>query len=333
MIQSGKGVAHLETMRLTKSGARIEVLTAVTPICDRSGAVIAEAHLAWDISEVRRLQRQLAQAQKLESVGQLAAGIAHEINTPIQYIGDNAEFLARTFHDLSPFAARSAEIIQGLRRGPDPALADTLEQLRQSCDVDYLCEEAPKAIGQLAEGAQQVARIVRAMKEFSHPGAAEKVPLDINRAIQSTVVVSRNEWKYVAELTTDFDPALPPVPCLPGELNQTMLNLVVNAVHAIAEVVNGSTRKGEIQITTRRNGSWAEIRVRDTGTGIPEAIQSRVFDPFFTTKEVGKGTGQGLSIAYDVVVKKHGGTLSFETQVGAGTTFLVRLPLEASERK
>jgi PAS domain S-box-containing protein len=330
-IKAGERVAHLETVRLTKGGARVEVLMSITPIRDRSGAVIGGAHVVWDISEIRRLQRQLAQAQKLESVGQLAAGIAHEINTPIQYIGDNALFLADAFRSLSRFLSPHAEIVDGLRHGPNPKLADSLDRIQTEADVDYLCREVPKAIGQLSEGVQQVARIVRAMKEFSHPSSSDMVMLDVNRAIESTILVCKNEWKYVAEMTTDLDPGLPPVPCLAGEFNLVVLNLIMNAAHAIADVVEGSGQKGAIRVGTRHQGPWAEIRVSDTGAGIPEAIQSKIFDPFFTTREVGKGTGQGLSIAHAVIVKKHGGTLSFETASGAGTTFLVQLPLTQPE--
>jgi len=328
-IRAGERVNHQETVWLTKGGARIEVMMTVSPVLDRSGTVVGAAHLAWEISELRNLQRQLAQAQKLESVGQLAAGIAHEINTPIQYIGDNAAFLSGAFDDLKRIIQLHGQVAEGLRHGPAPELANTLDKAMRDVDAGYLCEEAPKAISQLSEGVQQVARIVRAMKEFSHPGTAEKVMLDVNRAIESTVLVSRNEWKYVADVVTDLDPELPPVPCLAGEFNQVILNLVVNAAQAIGDIVRGSGRKGKISISSRADGEWAEIRVTDTGTGIPEAIRPKIFDPFFTTKEVGKGTGQGLAIAYNVIVKKLDGALFFETECGAGTTFVVRLPLES----
>ena len=166
------------------------------------------------------------------------------------------------------------------------------------------------------------------MKDFSHPGSEDKTPLDLNRAIESTITVARNEWKYIADLETDFDPALPPVPCLPGEFNQAVLNLIVNAAHAIAaKFGDGAGGKGLITVKTRRDGDWADLRICDSGTGIPEAARGRIFEPFFTTKEVGKGTGQGLAIARSVVVDKHGGTIAFETESGKGTTFIVRLPL------
>ena len=193
--------------------------------------------------------------------------------------------------------------------------------------LDHHREEVPKALEALLEGIGRVARIVRAMKEFSHPGPIERMPVDLNHGIESTILVASHEWKYVAEISTDLDPDLPPVPCLAGELNQVILNLIVNAAHAISEVEKAPGAKGAIRISTRKDGEFAEIRVSDTGCGIPEAIQSRVFDPFFTTKPVGKGTGQGLALAYAVIVKKHKGTIRVESQPGRGTTFVIRLPL------
>jgi PAS domain S-box-containing protein len=267
-----------------------------------------------DVSDLKHLQSQLAQAQKLESVGQLAAGVAHEINTPIQYVGDNAKFLDDAFRQL-------------IRASDAPQKAFLAEDPPTQAELDYLKREVPTAIFQLLEGVSQVARIVRAMKEFAHPGSIETAAVDINRTIESTILVSRHEWKFVAEVTTDFDPELPLVPCVAGELNQVILNLIVNAAHAISDVVRDSGRKGRIHISTRRRDSMAEIALADTGAGIPESIQSRVFDPFFTTKPVGKGTGQGLAIAHAVIVQKYKGTLRFQSEPGRGTTFFIELPL------
>jgi len=319
-------------------GRNRTVLTVKTPVSNEQGEVIGVLGVFTDITERKRAEealcqteRQLRLAQKLESIGQLAAGIAHEINTPIQYIGDNATFLDQAFRDLAPFLNSHKRIEAALVNSPERALGEELGRISLEVDIDYLRDEVPKAIAQLSEGVGHVARIVRAMKEFSHQGPAEKTPVDLNRAIESTVLVSKNEWKYVADLTTNLDPNLPPVPCIGGEFNQVMLNLIVNAAHAIADVQKVTGKKGLIDISTHRNAEWAEIRVRDTGSGIPEAIQSKVFDPFFTTKGVGKGTGQGLAIAHGVIVQKHRGTLSFESQVGTGTTFLIQLPLELQE--
>ncbi len=268
-----------------------------------------------DVTERRQSERQRAQAQRLESIGQLAAGIAHEINTPIQYIGDNAAFLQGAFGDLFKFLGNA-------KANQTPQGPDTAEEL------SYLRGEIPKAIQQISEGAGQVARIVRAMRDFSHPGTIDKTPIDVNRAIESTILVSKNEWKYVAEVTTDLDPNLPAISCVAGELNQVLLNLIVNAAHAIAEIPRVAGAKGSIQITSHDCGGHVEIVVRDTGCGIPQAIQSKVFDPFFTTKPVGKGTGQGLSIAHALIVQKYHGEIRFESEPGHGTTFVIRLPLE-----
>jgi len=270
------------------------------------------------LEQLRENERQLAHKQKLESIGELAAGVAHEINTPIQYIGDNAKFLEDAFNDLVKFA----EV--GRAAGP-PVTPELLDRTA----LDYHRAEVPKALHELQDGAAQVARIVRAMKEFSHPGPIERQSIDLNHAIESTVLVATHEWKYAAELTTDLDPELPPVRGLAGEINQVMLNLIVNAAHAISELHKAPGEKGRIHIRTREDGGFAEIRVTDTGCGIPEAIQSRIFDPFFTTKPVGKGTGQGLALAYAIIVKKHHGTIRVESQPGRGTTFIIRLPLQA----
>ena len=171
------------------------------------------------------------------------------------------------------------------------------------------------------------------MKEFSHPDSADKTATDLNKTIDSTITVARNEWKYVSELVKDFEDNLPAVVCYPGDINQVVLNLIVNAAHTIKEKVRDG-EKGQITVRTRKRSDCVEISVTDTGKGIPEAIRNRVFDPFFTTKEVGKGTGQGLALAYTVVVKKHGGKIWFESEVEKGTTFFVTLPtlsLDSSE--
>lgn len=288
-----------------------------------------------DITQRKTMESQLIQAQKLESIGQLAAGIAHEINTPIQYVGDNIRFLNDAFNDLCKVIERYKKMHTVCKAG---AVTDELimevETTEQEVDVEYLTEEIPKAIQQSLEGVDRVAKIVRAMKEFSHPGTDEKTPIDINKAIESTLTVTRNEWKYVADMVTVFDTSLPMVPCLPDAFNQVILNIIINAAHAIGDVVeNGKNGKGIITVTTNNCEDCAEIRIQDTGTGIPESIRSKIFDPFFTTKEVGKGTGQGLTIAHDIVVNKHGGTITFETEVGKGTAFIIRLPLDGNHRE
>jgi signal transduction histidine kinase len=289
--------------------------------------------LGQDITEHKSREQQLAQAQKLEAIGQLAAGIAHEINTPTQYVSDNTHFLRGAFWELMQLMEAYAAVVQAANIGPVPEeLLRTINTMITKTNVAYLCQEIPTAIQQSLEGVERVAEIVRAMKEFSHPDEGEKVAIDLNKSIESTVTVTRNEWKYTAEMVLDLDPDLPEVPCFPGEINQAFLNIIVNATHAIGDVVGeGHNGKGSITVSTRHRGAWAEVRIADTGTGIPKKIRNRIFDPFFTTKEVGKGTGQGLAIAHAVVVEKHGGTITFETEEKQGTTFIILLPLDIEQ--
>lgn len=308
----------------------------LSPVGLPKGSMDGVLILGADITERRILERQLVQAQKLESIGQLAAGIAHEINTPIQYIGDNTRFLKDAWGEILPLLEHFSALLRegaketGCAQGFLASLVQTLEKT----DWEYLKEEIPKAIEQNLDGVERVARIVRAMKEFSHPGKRETTAVDINRSLENTITVCKNEWKYVAELVTDLDPSLPLVQCDPGEINQVFLNLIINAAHAIGEVVkDGSKGKGLIHVSTHNRSSWVEVRIQDTGTGIPEGIRSRVFDPFFTTKEVGRGTGQGLAICHSVIVNKLGGSLDFETEVGKGTTFIVRIPKADQESR
>jgi two-component system NtrC family sensor kinase len=290
-----------------------------------------------DLTDRKRMERerqefevQLRQAQKLESIGQLAAGVAHEINTPTQYIGDNTRFLKDAFGSIVKVLGLYQQVAQAAGAGVvPPAMLQEVATQTEALDISFLLQEIPTALEQSLEGIERVSKIVRAMKDFSHPNSAEKTPLDINSAIESTLTVARNEWKYVANLETNLDQSLPLVPCLPGEFNQVILNLVVNAAHAIADKVAGTERKGVIRVSTARVAEWVEVRVSDTGAGIPKKVQPRIFEPFFTTKEVGKGTGQGLAIARSAIVDKHGGTIVFETEEGRGTTFIVRLPLSA----
>lgn len=314
------------------------------PVANAVGEVEHLVIVARDITERtkaeeerRQMEVQLRHAQKMESIGQLAAGIAHEINTPTQYIGDNTQFVQDAFRDLSVLLQAQARLLEAAKQGAVPAeLVAEVEAAAATADVEYLSGEIPKAIEQSLYGVQRVSKIVGAMKDFSHPGTGEKTSIDLNRAIESTLTVATNEWKYVAEVITDFDPALPPVVCLPGEFNQVILNIVINASHAIGDVIgDGSKGKGTITVSTRRDGDKVEIRIRDTGTGMPEHIRARIFDPFFTTKGVGRGTGQGLAIAHSVIVDKHGGTIQVESEVGKGTAFVLRMPIQpaACERR
>lgn len=321
----------------------VDVPAEVSVSTMRRGSSFVFNAFVHDISNRRELQMQLAHAQKLESIGQLSAGIAHEINTPAQYVGDNTQFLKESVEDLMHVLEKHRALADAVRNGDDPKPAlEAADAAAKEADLDYLTEELGSAIDQSLDGIARVSRIVRAMKEFSHPGVAAKTPTDLNAAIANTITVATNEWKYVATIETDFDESLPQVPCLPGDFNQVILNLIVNSAHAIRDVLGKhSTEKGLITISTRHlppdtvgggsegaNQGEVEIVVNDTGCGIPDEIVNRVFDPFFTTKDVGVGTGQGLAIARNVIVDKHGGVIDVVSQPGKGSTFTIRLPLD-----
>jgi PAS domain S-box-containing protein len=303
----------------------LHVLRIAANGSEHPGLIITGA----EVTERRILEEQLRQAQKLEAIGQLAAGIAHEINTPTQYVGDNIRFLKDSWGLLGEFLNFCGVLRLECSDGPiSREHLQRFAELHQKCDLEYLSKEIPSAIDQALEGVQRVAKIVKGFKEFSHPGSEEKRAININQAIETTITVARHEWKYCAEVVTALDIALPLVPCLVGEFNQVILNLIINAAHAIGNAVEESGAKGTITISTRQEGKWARIGVADTGAGIPVEIRSRVFEPFFTTKAVGKGTGQGLALAHSVIVNRHQGQLWFESEIGQGTSFFIRLPLD-----
>ncbi len=337
LIRNGSGKIEYEIEKIRSDGTRLICLMVATPFYNGAGELKGIIEDFRDLTaqkdvenEQRQLQSQLLHAQKLESVGQLAAGIAHEINTPTQYVGTNLDFLEDGFKDVTTLMAAYHRLLTAAKdQQVTPALIQEVEETLEAADWDYLDQEFPLAIAQSKDGVRRISTIVRAMKEFSHPGNKEKIPLSLNDLINTTLIVSRNEWKYVADLETDFANDLPQVPCLSDEMGQVFLNLLVNAAHAIAAKLgdNPNGEKGRIRISTRQVAGQVEVRLQDTGCGIPEGILSKVFDPFFTTKEVGKGTGQGLAIARDVIAAKHGGTLDVESEPGQGATFIIRLPV------
>ncbi len=328
-----------------KDGSVYETESSVTCIHDDDGRIAWYVIVQQDITEKVRMEMQLLQAQKLESIGQLAAGIAHEINSPIQFVGDNLRFVHDAVNDMLGIIEScdclirdETEAAREKRRAADLQANDVRNRMEKA-DVGFIRDELPKALEQAQDGVERITAIVRAMKEFSHPGKREKQLADINHAIQNTLTVTRNEWKYVAEVELELDPALPQIRCLPAELNQVFMNIIVNAAHAIDESLCRGVRsegtsqpcapseKGRIHIATRRDGEQVIIRIADSGVGIPKERQRLIFDPFYTTKAVGKGTGQGLAIARDVVVNKHQGTLEVESEPGSGAVFTISLPV------
>jgi signal transduction histidine kinase len=311
-------------------------LSLIAALAGQAAVAIQNARLYDDIhsahQELKETQAQLLQAQKLESIGSLAAGIAHEINTPIQYVADNIRFLVEAAAANGTVFTAVDELVTAIQSGEDTAAAlGELEAAKEQADFEFFVEEVPSALEQTLEGVDRVAEIVRAMKEFAHPGSENKTSVDVNRSLQTTAEISRSEWKYVADLELDLDESIPLVPALAGPLNQALLIIIVNAAQAIessTDVVESG--RGRIEISTRLAGDHVEIRFRDSGPGVPPEILDRIYDPFFTTKEVGKGSGQGLSIARSVIVDQHGGELVYDDS-GPGATFVMQLPLYQPE--
>ena len=243
-------------------------------------------------------------------------------------MSDNVHFLRDSttalFELISLLRESNRAVLEG---APSVEAAERAKAAEQKADLEYLMDDMPKASAGCVEGLKRVATIVRSMKEFAHPDSSEMSSVDLNRAIQSTIVIASNEYKYVADIETNLSD-IPSVSCYVGDVNQVVLNIIVNASHAISDLVEKNGGRGKITVATREEGNDVIISITDTGGGIPEHIRARIFDPFFTTKGVGKGTGQGLAIARSVIVDKHGGALTVETEVGKGTTFHVRLPIE-----
>jgi signal transduction histidine kinase len=293
------------------------------------------------IEELNCTRQYLIQAEKMAAIGQLASGVAHEINTPIQYIGENIQFMGDAFEDLIDTAKAQLKLLSALEGGniPQAQVAQARSQT-EDAELDYLFDEIPVVLRQSMEGVKKVSGIVSAMKDFAQPGKSEKVDTDINKAVMSTLEVSANEWKYHAELETDLDASLPLIPVVPNEINQAILNIIVNAAAAVRDLAQhtASSDKGLIKVVTRQDGDWVVIEISDTGCGIPQEIQSKIFDPFFTTRDVGQGMGQGLTVAYLAIVKKHAGKIVLLNTTDQGTTFEIRLPIkpgtnEAAEGK
>lgn len=327
ILASQKPLIDHEEKGILADGHAVWISTTKLPLHSIQGELLGTFGVSRNITarrnteqERRELELQLQLAHKLESIGMLAAGVAHEINTPTQFITDNTRFLKDAFRQLSQALDQYRALV------PAASAADAA-RIDVENELDYHLGEIPRTLDQSLEGLERVSRIVGSLKEFSHPHTLERKPADLNRAIETTIAVARHEWKYVAEVVTELDPDLPPVPCVLDEFNQVILNLVINACHAIGDALKVSgASKGVITLRTRHDETHAWIEVADTGLGIPPEIQGRIFELFFTTKRADKGTGQGLALVRNIIVQHHGGTIDFTSEVGRCTTFRIKLP-------
>jgi signal transduction histidine kinase len=287
--------------------------------------------LEKEINLRKDLETQLVQAQKMESIGQLASGVAHEINTPTQYVGNNISFFKESFEDMVSLREKYRDILSGISKENLSGIAEELESVDKEFDIDYLLDEVPKAFSQTSDGVVRIAEIVSSMKSFAHPGGHQK-KVKLKELISTVVTVATNEWKHSAKVTINIPNDFPEVPLYPGEFNQVILSLIVNAADAIKDAIQEQKfESGEIIISAKQEGNEIKIIIADNGLGIPEDIQTKIFDPSFTTKQVGKRTGQGLALAHNLIAKKHAGSLHFETIQGTGTKFIVTIPNHQSE--
>ena len=311
-----------------KDGKPLWESISLTPIRNSKGEIANLIAILDDITEKIADESRKSVSQRLESIGQLAAGIAHEINTPMQYIGDNTTFLKSSIESLQQYITKMNSMLENELEDNNPSLVEELNNLKQIFDIEYLLEEIPQSIEQTEIGIKRVTNIVKAMKDFVHPNTKEKVLCNINHGIEVTVTISKNEWKYVADLELQLDDKMPLIYCLQDELNQVILGMIINATQSIEEkFCKKNGKKGKITISTSPDGKDVVIKISDNGNGIKSTNINRIFDPFFTTKEVGKGTGQGLTIAHDLIVNKHGGSISVDSNYGDGTTFTIKIPI------
>jgi len=322
-----------ELINRRKDGSLLYESCIISPILNAAGEAQRFVAVKRDLSRERQLESQLRQAQTLEAVGRLAAGVAHEINTPTQYIGDNITFFREAFDNLCPWVT-AARALLGAASEAGGALGEQAAALlaqSEEIELDFLLADIPNALAQSQDGVERVAGIVRAMKEFSHPGHQGTSTNDLNHMLQSALAVSRSEWKHVATVRLELAEDLPPIVCHVAELNQALLNLLLNAAQAITETGAGRDGKpmGEIRVGSRLADEAFVVEIADTGGGIPPDVLPHIFAPFFTTKEVGKGTGQGLAVVHNVIVDMHGGQVGVSSEPGAGSTFRLTLPVKS----
>ena len=312
-----------------KDGSSFSADYIVCPTRDEENEITGAILTFRNITEQRKQEGKRIHNMKLIAIGELSAGIAHEINTPVQFIGSNISFLYESFQDLLKLTDQCQKLLDAVKSSSDTTkIIEAVEEAAEEADVEYLADEGPKAFEQTLEGVERVTKLVQGLKGFAHSGeGTEKTAADINDIIRNALIVSKNAYKYVAEMKTELGD-LPMLKVFPGDIGQVIVNLVVNAAQAIEEKKGDSQEMGVIKVNSSQEEDSVVIRISDSGNGIPESVRARIFDPFFTTKEVGKGSGQGLAISHTIISEKHNGELTFESVVGEGTTFIIRLPTQ-----
>jgi PAS domain S-box-containing protein len=335
MLSEGGGIENFETEFIHKSGSTINGLISAKIL--KLGSVPHIIAITRDVTKLKedekekeRLKIELSQSQKLQSIGTLAAGIAHEINSPLQFTNDNIDFIANSYKEIIKLVSTYKSLMMSCHTDQDKENAkNTIAGLEKKINLEFLTSEMPEALDQTKDGIARIRKIVNAMKQYSNLNLEEKKAADINKTLENAQIITRNEWKYHAEIINQFDTELPFCECYEPELNQVFMNLIVNAAHATKDAVDQKLiEKGIITIKTSHEEGIIFVAVSDNGTGIPEKIRDKVYDPFFTTKDVGKGTGQGLSIAHKAIVDRHGGKIRFETEENKGTTFYIEIPTQ-----
>ncbi|MGD9707522.1 MAG: ATP-binding protein [Candidatus Delongbacteria bacterium] len=332
ILTDSGGIENFETEFTHKSGRVIQGLVSAKIL--KLGRVPHILALTRDITNLKeneeereRLKIEMQHGQRLQSIGTLAAGIAHEINSPLQFTNDNIDFIANSYQDIIKLVQTYKNLMMSCHTDQDKENArNTIFDLEKKINLDFLTKEMPEALSQTKDGLARIRKIVNAMKQYSNMNLEEKKAADLNKTLENAEIITRNEWKYHAELVNEFDPELPFCECYEPELNQVFMNLIVNAAHATKDAVDQKlVEKGIITVKTSHKDGRIIITIADNGTGIPEKIRERVYDPFFTTKDVGKGTGQGLAIANKTIVERHGGKIWFETEQNKGTTFYIEV--------
>jgi PAS domain S-box-containing protein len=329
-LAEGTRFKSAESAVARPDGSVVPVGVSCAPISGEDGSLRGAVATFQDLTEIRQLRNQVLQTEKLASVGQLAAGVAHEINNPMGFIHANLFQMAEYVGDLRKVFDLVQELLAAVARGGAEEIreaAGRVSEFSEEADVPFLVSDLAKAIRESQEGSERIRHIVQDLRDFSRHDSGERTLADLNQCLDSTANIVWPMMKHIVVLEREYQ-ELPVIACHPMQLKQVFMNLLVNAYQAIEERVGGRGETGRIRLQTERRGPEVVVSISDTGAGIAPEHLPRIFDPFFTTKKVGVGTGLGLSTAYNIV-KRHGGSMRVESRLGTGTTFRLILPVES----